>query len=958
MPPLLRLFGTPALVYDEVPHRLAVPAKALALLGLLAAQPGKTVDRAQLASSLYPDEVDAQARLATRRQLHVLAKALPEGAFVLTKNTVKLSELLQTDVAYFVHEHENTQDLAHAAALRFAEYCAGVYDDALGEVRERLDRHYVKLLERLLEHANQQGNAAEAIRRLEQLLALDPLDESRVRALMELRFAQGDRSGALREYQALYQRLRADLDVEPERDTAALFQRMVFSADPSQTPHNLTAPSTSFVGRERELEQLAGKLDLNRLITIAGPPGVGKTRLARRAAFDALDRFPDGVWFVDLAPLETMSQVCEQILSVLQSRQSVAGEDVLASVTAALAGKRALLIVDNCEHISAEAATLLQALLAGTQCGMLATSRKRMAVTGEHVLALEPMDTPAPGNVRAQDIKNYSAVRLFAERAVAVSPAIRITDENAPAVAGIVRKLDGMPLAIEIVSARANLLTIEGMLKRLSEGMAAGAYRGTDSRYATVDAAIAWSYDLLSESERRLFQALSVFSGGWDIEAAEAVCAQETADVFSTLSELVEGSLVRADRTDDDIRYAMFETTLAFARARLEPGDRSNRLAREHAVYYTKLAEEHARHYKSEREVEYYRKTESEFANVRAAMAWAQHNDLPLASRLVAALWRFAIFTWRMREIEPLAAAVFADPGGCEKKNLASVHLAAGMFAKERMQQEAAAGHLEQALCLFRECADTAGEADTLYALGIVKFNHGDLSRAREYYEACLVLQEQNGDAKAIAAITANMGAIAHKMGDLEEAAALYRRALAGFRATNNDRGIAYAYRSLSLAYQDLGRYDEAIDAAQRCVEAYEALGEQSRLADGLLTLGNAFSAIGRIPESYSAFAKAFDALLLAPHPLFEALATLGYANTAHLAGDNLEAVRAAAKGRTLMEARNMGVGITYAKFVDDLIARVKAALGEEQFQAAWLAGRETALEVFAARARAQRVVD
>ncbi len=949
MPPLLRLFGTPALVYDDVPHRLAVPAKALALLGLLAAQPGKVLDRAQIASALYPDESDAQARTAARRQLHVLTKALPEGAFVLTKNTVKLGDLVATDVSVFLTGGETPEAIARAVAMRTGEYCAGVFDNALDSLRNELDRRYADLLWRLADREAIEGNAGGAVRWLEQLVAIDPLDEKRVRTLMEMRFEQGDRSGALRDYHALVQRLRTELDVEPESETAALFGRMLFSGDAASTPHNLYGPSTSFVGRERELRELSAEIRARRLVTIFGPGGVGKTRLALRLAFDALEAFPDGVWFVDLSPLRSALELHEQLIALLQARAFASSQEPESAVVGELRAKRVLLVLDNCEHLAAPIAAFVQRLLAETSCTTLCTSRRRLAVEGERVFMLEPLDVPPSRQLRAADAKAFSAVRLFAERAVAVSPSLRITDDNAPAVCEILRRVQGMPLAVEIIAARANLLTIDGMLKRLSENMALPG-RGTDSRHASVDAAIDWSYSLLSEPERELLCALSVFAGGWDIEAAEAVCAHQKQDVFATLSELVESSLVRAERIGEQIRYSMFEMTREFTMARLSP-DAAAAISARHAHFYTGLARDYARHFKSEREVQYYSKLDDDYANFRTAAAWALANDLCLAAQLVAALWRYAIFTWRMRDLQPLAAAVFAHEQSCDAQTLGQVHLAAGMFAKEQMEHDEAARHLEVALRLFRESDDASDEADTLYALAIVKFNHGDLPAARELYEQCLTLQEGAKDAKGIAATTANLGAIAHNLDDLEGAAALYRRALAGFRATGNERGIAYAYRSLSLLYQDLGRAQEAIEAAELCVEAYEKLGEQSRLADGLLTLGNTLAMIGRAQESFAAFARAFAALVLAPHPLFEALSLLGYANTAHLVGDNLEAARAAGKGLSEIEERNIGLGVGYAKFVDDLIARIKTQLGEEQFEAASFAGRQTAIREFAKRA-------
>lgn len=950
MPPHLRLFGTPALVMDDAPVRLAVPGKALALLGLVAAQPGCAVERAVLAAALHPDQPDAQARTDTRRHLHLLTKALPAGAFVLTKNTVQLSDALSTDVAQFLRE-----DGAAAAALRTGEYCAGVFEDALEPVRAMLDRRYTAMLMHLLAQAEERSDGIEIVRRLEQLTALDPLDEALVRRLMAVRHAHGDRTGALRDYNALAQRLRAELDAEPERQTAALFQSILFATDASDAPHNLRAASTSFVGRERELDTLSALLRTSRLISITGSPGIGKTRLARHAAFNHLDHFPGGVWFVDLAASGTAAELHEQVLSALPARRASIREGMVPAICSALREKRVLLILDNCEHLLDAVRTLVQALLSESSCAMLLTSRRRLSIPAEQVIVLEPLDCPLSPQTRASDVKRSAAARLFAERAIAVAPSLRINDSNAPAIAALVRKIDGIPLAIEIVAARANLLTVDGMLKRFLESMPSGPLRASDTRYTSVDAAIAWSYDLLSAAERRIFESLAVFAGGWTPDAAERVCEGLAPDVFSAVSELVESSLLRVESTGDDVRYFMFEMTRAFALEKFEASSGAGDLQRRHAEYYAALAEELAAHFKSEREVEFYRKCDREYANFRAAMTWSLTHDVLLSARLAGALWRYAVFSWRMTDMDALIAHTFENERDVPAGMLARVHLAAGMFAKERMEGEKSAHHLRRALETFRASADGQGEIDAIFALSLVTFNHGDVREAQKLCEECLTLQQAANDVAGAAATTANLGAVAQMLDDDVRAVEFFQRALSGFLATNNERGVAYAYRALALSYETLGRLDEAVAAAQQSVALYERLGEQSRLADGLVMLGNVLANVGRLQESLDAFIRAFDALSSASHSLFTAIALLGYANTAQLLGDHVEAVRALSRGRALAEATELKLEAKYSAFVDGVAERAKDALGEQQFDAAWMAGRWAELPGFARNAASLR---
>ncbi|HZU77899.1 MAG TPA: AAA family ATPase, partial [Dehalococcoidia bacterium] len=361
----------------------------------------------------------------------------------------------------------------------------------------------------------------------------------------------------------------------------------------SGTSTNLPVPLTRLIGRERELAELAELLAGNRLLTLTGAGGTGKTRLAIEVACAALPGFPDGVFFVDLAPLRDPGQVASAVAQALGVRETPGGPLAVA-VLQWLGQRRVLLLLDNCEHLLPAAAWIEGLLAACPDVTLLVTSRAPLRLPGEQVYAVSPLALPAAAVATAAEAAQSPAVALFVARARAADAAFRVSDENLAAIVGLCRRLDGLPLALELAAARVRLLPPAAMLARLERGqpLPAGGARTLAARQATLRATIAWSHDLLAPAEQALFRRLAVFAGGWTLEAAEAVCDAGSGETVELLAGLLDQNLVqRATGDEAEPRYTMLETIRAFALEQLEASGELRALLSRHAAYFCRVVE-------------------------------------------------------------------------------------------------------------------------------------------------------------------------------------------------------------------------------------------------------------------------------------------------------------------------------------------------------------------------------
>jgi non-specific serine/threonine protein kinase len=575
--------------------------------------------------------------------------------------------------------------------------------------------------------------------------------------------------------------------------------------------NNLRSDVTRFIGRARELGDLAALLPVARLLTLTGPGGVGKTRLALEVARSALERFGDGVWFVDLSAVKDPGLLAQQVASALALREEP-GRAIADTLVEALRARHALVVLDGCEHRVGAAAGLAAALL--QRCAalrILATSREALGVAGEVVWSVQPHGVPHD----ERDAASSEAVALFVDGVRLRDRDFAVDERNAGVVARICRRLDGIPLAVELAAARARVLSLDQILERLDDRfrLLTGGDRTSVPRHQTLRATIDWSYAFLSDDERRLFERVAIFAGGFTLEAAEYVA--ELADALEPLSRLVDKSLAVADLKSDEARYRMLDTIREYALERLrESGDEAHARER-HAAWVLDLAERaHAGIDGAEQGV-WMARLEADHDNLRAVMQRAAADgDWATCARLGWALVQF--WTTRGYWSEGRDALLPAVRSGDEMPEplLAGALHTLGSVELYRAEYAAAEAHLERALEIRRRLGDTAATAATMRMLGAVLAGAGKLERAGTVLESCLALYREMGDELRIAWALGGLGLAAMDAGDWERARTRIEESLALFRKGGGARQAATALHNLGdIAYHtgDLGRAEELL---------------------------------------------------------------------------------------------------------------------------------------------------
>lgn len=633
---------------------------------------------------------------------------------------------------------------------------------------------------------------------------------------------------------------------------------------------NLPRQLMSLVGRAGTIAEIQSLLRISPLVTITGTGGIGKTSVAIRAAMRDLPRWRDGVWFVSLADAVEPASVSSAIASVLGilDPSAVSAPEAIASH---LKGKRLLLLLDNCEHLIAEVRALLPALLqASGGVAVLATSRESLQLRGERVYRVPGLAFPTEANHSAREALRFEAVLLFAERARAAEPQFRLSDANARAVAAICRRLDGVPLAIELAASKMAGLSPISLAKHLDERF--GVLTSTDPslvpRQQTLSAMIGWSYELLSERERAVLQCASLFPGDFTLDAALAVCRPETAgesDAMEHFSSLVRKSLVASEIADDDIRYRLLESIGAYARERLPAGECTAARAR-HAEFFCRRAEDLERDCYVMAEHDWIRRAKSEIADFRAALrcSFEPGGDVVLGQRLAAALWpvwsALAVaegLHWNRvavglvsAETPPnvrlrlfLANAQLSGTLGHYEDSLESARRAldlcegtpdemAGVRALQTAGTALAAlGHGERGIRYLKSALEGAERlnnrrmASFIYdALGSAHFRTGELTMARSAYARALTESDAIGAERLAANVATNLAELAYAMADTSAALTLGRQALARHQARGNERVAAVCLCNLAKYLIASERNDEGVAAAIDALKAAQAV--------------------------------------------------------------------------------------------------------------------------------------
>jgi predicted ATPase/DNA-binding SARP family transcriptional activator len=778
MPPQLALqfLGAPRLSLNNSP----IPVerrKAVALLAYLAVNRGMH-SREILSALLWPDYEQSKAFTNLRHTLWEIQQTVGEDWLDTSRDKIGLNPQadIWLDVDHFkslLNQSRTQADvslrvslLGDSAKLYRNHFLTGfslkdalTFNEWAFAESEELRRNLAEALHTLSEDYITLGEAEKAIPYARRLITLDPLNEASHRKLMEVYLQAGQHSAALKQYQVCEQILRKELGLDPQPETLALYKRIrkgeikpaqAFRAAETNPPkHNLPSQLSSFIGREKEQTEIMNLIAKNRLVTLIGTGGIGKTSLALQVGQKLLNEYPNGVWFIALDSLDDPALVPQTVAAVFDIRESN-DRSIIEILINKLCEKTTLLILDNCEHVVEVCAQLATTLLSNcSKLKILATSREVLNVTGEATYRTPSLSIPEQDEVSIQKLTEYESIRLFTERASLASSSFTLTKENAQSVIDICRKVDGIPLAIELAAARVNMLQVSEILNQLQGSFA---LLSTDNRTAslrqqTLQASVDWSWGLLDEAEQTFMRQLSVFAGGWTFESAEAVCS---GDVLDLTQALVKKSLIVVDQGSGHMtRYRFHEIVRQYARKKLIETSEEDEVRTRHLKYFLHLSAEAEPSLKGPAQIEVWMaRLNDERDNLRAALRWADKTDLEAGLYISGRLQGF----WESLNLDEgvrWMTKFLQKPESQEYPHAKAKALyALGVLLLWSEDFTEATSVAQECLTLFRACGDQQGEADALILLGYDLQYLDRRESADELYKQSLALARTIGDAR------------------------------------------------------------------------------------------------------------------------------------------------------------------------------------------------------------------
>lgn len=917
MPELdVRLLGDFAIYSDGEPLTCVNSPRTQSLLAYLVLHRTAPQSRQQVAFLLWPDLSEARARSNLRYQLHLLRRALPDPDSCLHADELTLQwrpdAPFKSDVAAFegflltADSAERQGELVEMrAALQEAnntyrgDLLPSCYDDWIVGERERLRQSLTQALERLTRLFEEAKDYRDALAVAQRLLRYDPLHESTYRSLMRIHSALGDKVSALSAFRKCAAILHAELGVEPSQPTRDLYDRLLmretgFSGPIASTstprahastqtaiPNNLPVALSSFVGRRVEMAEVEKTMKIARLVTLTGPGGCGKTRLALQVATDMIQgRMQDAVWQISLESVRDARQIPQVTATACGIRDQK--KPVINQLVDRFRDEHVLLVFDNCEHLIPACASLIDRLLGECpQLSVLATSREALGLAGEFTLPIPPLSLPDAFSVSDKwpemlaTLKTSEAVNLFVERATSNLPTFGLTEKNAAAVIEICRRLDGIPLALELAAAWVQVLSPRQIAARLDDalGLLSRGVNAALPRHRTLRAAIDWSYDLLSEPERALFRTLAVFPGSFSLEAVQAVAeplavekpsrtksassrrparevAKESTELLLIMSGLVDKSLVTVRREADEEslpRFYLLDTIRQYARERLDESGGGAWVREAHARYYTSLAESADSLWGGPEQERGMQLLTRENENLEASLDWlVQAGQFETALRLARSL---AWYWWNRGEaVEGLdrMMLVLARPEARADTDLhARALISASLLAWRAARLDLARSLTEEVLDVQRESGDMRAVTYSMSRLANIIWAQGDPKTAQSMFEESLKVARQLAENQAIANALNNLGELARCEGNPRAAESYLRESLLLNRELENAEGTALSEHNLAQVLLLLNQHPTASALISSALSTYNRLCHRNGIAMCLAAAAEALSAQG-----------------------------------------------------------------------------------------------------------------
>ena len=979
-----RILGPLEVANDDGVVSLAGAQRSL--LALLLLSPNEVVSADRLIEDLWGEDVPESGRTALQVRVSQLRKALggARGRIVTLAPGYLLrvgrDELDLYGFERLVSEADGAEPVEAAAKLRAALGLwrgAPLVDLSYASFAQpairRLEELRLAALEKRIEADLELGRQADLVGELEMLVEEHPLREQLHAQLMLALYRCGRQADALAAYQNARRVLVEQLAIEPSAPLRRLEQailRQEASLDLAATvaaraglvatvsessrpvpreegnaPHNLPSQVSSFVGRERELSELRRLLSRARVITLTGVGGVGKTRLALQLAASMLDDLGDGAWFVDLAPLTNATLVAGKLAGVLGVPEQP-GRSLLQSLIAACRDRQFLVILDNCEHVIDEAANVADQLVRGCpRMIILATTREPLAIEGEHLYRVPSLFVPPP-SAGPDGLLACDAVRLFADRARQQRSGFAVDLHNASAVGRLCRRLDGIPLAIELAAARLRALPLDEIDNRLDQRfrLLTGGHRTTPRRQQTLQALIDWSYDLLNPEEQEMLERLSVFPGGFDLHSAEAVAGagfDSPVGVLDQLAALVDKSLLQTEDVGS-VRYRLLETMRDYASAKLlersQPAARALRAA--HRDHYLALAETAAPHLIGHGQIEWLDRLQLELDNLRAAISQSLQDPDPSAGlRLGRALCYF----WLYREPRAEGAAALCaalDRPDAQQPTLVRGRalVAAGiLLTMITGEYNAAAARAQEALAIARALADDRLRAEALYVLALINGSRGNEQANLELTGEGLALAMALADPHLTALLLMTRGSSPHL--SHAERARTVEKSLELSRQAGNKALYLHTLNNLSYLEMEGGEISVPRARLAEAVRLAREIGDGRGVSSHSCTLGFASYLDNADADARAMFDQSLVIAQRNGDQLMVAYAYLGLALIASRAGNAQTAATLHGAADAIHDKLGTRFDSLESRLRDADLAQLRAALGDTAFQTAYNAG-------------------